>query len=1150
MVTNKAGFFRLRNLPVRTDNSIPAQPVATGPYRRIQIDSRLYKRIVWPPLDKNPYNLVYGDLKYLKFQLEPKHLLSGKVVNEQGEPVPAYLRLLPNSPYVKTERNWDFGSDGIISFYEAFTLPVAETNNYIEVIPLSNQYFADTIHLSGIPDKSIRIVVKKKLHRLVLRVKDRNTGKGIAGARVIAGDSLAAGMTNDLGNILLEFPSPGQQFTFRITAGHYAPVQKVFTLPVSSRWTRAVTVYLSPAKSIRGTITDKKTRQPIENALVYTELQNTGGQSLYLEARSDAKGFYILKGIPSQYKTLTVHVVKEGKEPAYAGVEKNITLADISFTGGRLNMASYDFALEPLDAGLADIWGFPAVIEKVTRENGRITAVSGYLHDLPGKLNLQMLNKDGKIYFDNLKVETQDGALRPAGSSFYTQRHTIPVKLNGGFSGDLTNHNGMYAPPLVVAKKNGKAYIKGILKLDLSSFKFAYDFHGDLYLGDDTLQAGIRVFDAFQPSMVITTRKYYVFDLNTNGSRLRPLPIRNYKIFGFRASSDLSHSYYQTGKIHIGTTLHTAIPLPNGSNDLDLKIRVGDVIITRDNIRLETSRSSFTFDLEKWKVTADNSWYFDKNRDAIVLSQATIQTGLGINAAVKGLLIRPDALREGQLDLSRGLSLGGVVPLTVAPGLKPVFNYDAGVGHYRISMTGSSDKPAAWVDHLPALEGRLEFLSVDLLSDNTTETGIGKTFRFHHLIDVFVDQVASGNNSFTLVGMPEMGVPKMITGQAHMTYYKENGQLRFRMEPLNTKVDCNANTLFVLDQERTRQKLQDRLYTAYGRFKINPPAGEPGEPFYLTGQLVKKPEEVYINVQEQDIKMGKETMHVDGGRITATSHAWNELHFSAYTRSKGMSDKNKLDFVVHGGIEANGDKIEVNNIKTPFGNFEMAYLFPQKALTGHLTINTPISTGYATIFRGMMDMRFDPDGFYFGINALLNINGIPMEGGMIVGDYDASMEKVNAAIFAHMHKKPVSMPSFSGFYFIGEAPLMNFKFTLAGLIKVKVEAGLGAYVGMNFSNTTEVTGGGYGYADGKGGVNIKYCGFVGVENNNFLNMEMKYLNGNVSFCSCGTSTYSVGACGLNASVGLLTKYRISTDGDNEKVIKLSSSSCPSALCNH
>ncbi len=1155
--TNESGFFRIPYLPVKTDNSVPYHPAGNGPFRRIQIDSKVYKRIVWPPMkSKNgnqpapAYNLLYGDLKYLKLQLEPKHLLYGEVVNEQGESVPAYIRLLPNNPYVKTEKEWEYDNHGEIHSFEKFSLPVADNNNEIEIIPLSNQYFQDTVRLNTLPDNNhLKITVKKKLHRIVIRVKDYKTENPVKNALVVVGDSLAAGHTNDKGNILLEFASPGEQFVFKITSGNYSPVQKIVAIPVSAHWNKVEKVYLSPAKSISGYVYDKKTHKALKNALVFTEIQNTGGQSLYLNAHTDNKGYYTLKGIPYNYQNIFVHIVKEGKNPSYIGMEKKLKITDdMVFVNGILRPVRYDFELEPADADLSNIWGFPAVIEKVIKQNGTIKAVSGYLYNLPADVHLQTLNKDEKIYFNNLNVHVKNGEIKPNSSYFYTQKHKLPVKLEGGFTGNLANKEANYTVQLMVANKNEKAFIKGVLKLDLSSFNFAYDFHGNLYLGNDTLQHKIKIFDADIPSVTPIAKKYYIFDLKYKNGSLKPEVLQNYKIFGFNASSDFANTYYYAGKINISTTLHTNIPLPNGNSGMDLKIKVGDVVITRDDISLKTSNTQFEFNLEKWKVRSTGTWYFDKNRDAIVLSKAQIQTGLGVNAGVKNLLIRPHALREGEFDIGEGLTLGGIVPLKTAPGLKPVFNYDAGVGHYRISMTGSTDQPAVWAENLPAMEGKLEFLSLDLLSDNSTESGIGGYFRFHHLIDVFVDQTVSGNGFFTLAGMPEMGIPNMITGQARMTYYKENGQLKFRMEPLNTKVDCNANTLFVLDQDKTKQKLQNKLFTSYGTFKINPPAGESGAPLLVQGKLVKKPGETYIDVLDQDIKIGRETMHISEGKISVVSNTWNELHYKAYTRSTGLDDNNEMEYVVHGGIEVSGDKIEMNKIETPFGDFSMAYLFAPKALVGHLTINKKISTGYATVNSGMLDMRFDPAGFYISLLANMDINGVPCDGGFVGGYYNENLDPVMAGVFGKMHKKPEAVSDgIKGFFFMGESPVVD-KTVELKIIDIYIVGAVGAYIGANFQGKDEVIGGGYGYVFSKGGVNIYPCGFVGVENTSWVNMEIQYLNKEVTMCGCGTTEYSVHACGLEGSLGLLAKFRLSSDKNNSATLRIGGS-CPSNLCN-
>jgi hypothetical protein len=908
----------------------------------------------------------------------------------------------------------------------------------------------------------------------------------------------------------------------------------VYNIPVSNVWTYAKEVFLSTGLTLHGTVSEQQSGQPIADALLFVELQNTNGDALYIETRTDTQGKYRLSGLPINLNQVDVHVVKEGKNPSYIG---RIYQVKYDF---RQTSLKKDFSLKTLNMDLSKIWGFPVVIESYKHKPGYGTSISGYLYNLPRTSNMQCKNADEKVYFNSIKIHGSASKIEPVNNSIQLKRNQISVKLNGGFTGKFANLSDE-SSSLVLKKKNQKAVINSALKIDLSSFNFAYDFHGNFYVGRDTLHSTFDLFNS-KLSFYTAQERYYIFDI----VRDNPSNISGYKVFGFNASSDFENSYYQNGKIHIGTTLHTEIPLPGQDLSLDLRIKAGDVIVSKEDMDLIPNTEGLNFDLEKWKIHSQGNWYFDKNRDAIILRKAKIQTKLGIEATINNLNIRPDALREGELNLSKGLTLGGVASLNIASGLKPIFNYDSGVGHYRISLTGTANGPAAWIDHLPALEGRLQFNSVDLLSNNTNEMSLGKTIRFHNLIDVFVDQVMSGDGFFSLSGMPTMHIPGWVSGQAVMTYYKEGNHTKFKIEPFGAKVDCNANTVYHLSKKKGDQKLQNKLFTAYGLFEIKPPAGSSGNPLKIKGYLVKKNGETYIDAIEQDVYMGKEKMHITEGRIAVTpfGNTWKELKYKAYTRSQGLDNRNAVAYVVHGGVEADSDAIKVDQIDTPFGNLSMAYLFDESALVGHLEITKPINLGYAGINNGMMETRFDPSGFYLGIVSNVTINGINFDGGLMIGYYGKSMDEANAKIFDRMKKIPPKMPVLHGLYFIGEKVVINKNLDLL-VFEAGAEGRIGAYVGMDFVEA-KVTGGGYGYLYVHGGVDLELC-YIGVTSTTWVNMEVQYQNKKLSICNCGETQISTSACGKSVDASVLYKTRIDSSGSIDANISLSGS-CPSQLC--
>ncbi len=1131
--SNSSGFFRFKNLSVNQGSHMRVE----GPYRRLQIESDVYKRIVWPPADKLPMNLKYGELFFKEFQLYPKQLMKGKVVDELGNPVAAYVRLLPNNPYVKTEPRFGFGPNGLTIESENFELPISDKNNFIEILPLSNSYFPDTAFVNNYTQGQTKVfTVTRKMHRLRLHLYDEISDGVIANATIIVGDTLIVGKSNSAGVAELVFPSPGQQFMVRIQAENYSPYQTSYNIPVSTEWTDK-TVKIHYAMHIMGTVTDKNTGQPIDSAMIYTQLQSTDGHTVYLETYTDQQGNYRLNGLPwYDFPTVVhIHAVKSGKNPSYLGQEKGILITSSMVFSG------YDFQLTPAEGwDLSNIWGMPVTVEKMNTRIGFGTSISGYFHSLSHHPDLNTMNGE-KIYFKNLKVtKGPNGEIIPDKDYITTEAYALPIKIKGGFSGKLFKIRNManFDYHLQVTKQGSNGNLKGGLKIDLSSFGFAYDFSGNIYVGDDTTNMNITVFKSGEQNY---RSRLFLFDNKRTLTVSYPIPISNFRVFGFNASSTFGKAYLENGVIHIGTVLHTDIPVANGTS-LDLKINAGEILITQNDMKLKhDSGDELSFELEKWRVVSKNGWRFDKTRDAIVIPKATIFTGLGVDAGIEGLNIRPTALREGKIDLSAGLTLGEIKKLKLKKGLEPVFNYDAGVGHYRISLTGKATGDyVAWVDNLPATNDNLEFTSIGMLSDNSTVFSLGKTMRFHNLIDVFVDQIMSGQGFFRLAGMPTMGIPGYIATRAEMTYTKENGKLKFKIEPLSGGADLNANTMFMLGQEKNDQKLTNKLFTSYGTFFIKPPPDQGGSEVRIKGFLTKTPTECYIDVvTPQTIRMGKERFDIIEGKISVVNNDWNELNFTAHTHSKGLKDDNVLAFNIHGGIEVDGEDISVDKIETPLGNLNISYLFAEKALVGALTIEQPVFLGFGTLNSGMMNTRFDPHGFYLAFSGTVAILSDTYDGGFLLGYYDADLNNVAQPILANFKTNKPNFNSLKGFYVIGQRLIIDKTLPLL-IIDVSVKGGYGAFVHLDFDKKLFSVGG-YGFASAVGGVNVIGCGFVGVSQTGYAELIGKYENKELSLSTCQSVSTCVNACELEGCLNFTFKMEVSTGHNPEASLEMGGS---------
>jgi TANFOR domain-containing protein len=1124
--TNNAGFYRFKDLYVLLDD----KGNANGPWRRIHANPKLYKHQEWPPEGQQPLNLIYGQLYQHNFNLEPAHLLRGEVVDETGKPVAAYIKVLENNPYVKTKKTYEYDNNGVLYVErEWFETPAALKGNRIEVLPLSNTYFPDTL-LVDMPENEqqfVKLQVYRKMHRLSLTVINEETNAALPGADVVVGDTLIYGKTDQKGQIELVFPSPGEQFMVKVSVDGYTPKRVSFNIPVTNSWEYRM-VRLQPAMKISGVITEKQSHQPIDSALIYIRIQNTDGHHIYLESYSGVDGHYTLKGIPMTLTTVDVHVVKEGNNPSYIGTTKTINVEPFAYP-----VPSYDFQLAAVDWDLSNIWGFPVVVEKFMSKNTTNATISGYFYNMPHIAGFELTNRDEKLYFKDLQVKKAAGnEMSPLGDKVITETFTVPVKLNGGFEGRYhIPSDWMNRKPLVLRKNGDYGVMTAALKVDLASFKFAYDFHGDFYIGDDTTRYAFTVFRSTSSAYGgMSWMKHFIFDLN---NLYKPVPVSDFQVFGFNASSDFAGAYYMDDAMHIGTILHTDIAMPNGQ-PLDLKIHAGEVVVTKEDIDVKPNPDNLiSFDLEKWKVESKSGWYFDKTKDAIVIPKALILTGLGVDATIKGLNIRPNALREGQIVLEGGLSLGGIAILKTAPGTEPIFNYDAGVGHYRISLVGNAQGSVAWLDNLPATNDRLEFTAIGMLSDNSSVLDLGKTMRFHNILDVFVDEIITGNGFFKLAGMPDLGIPGFVPATAEITYTKPNSKLEAKLEPLVGFVDCNANVSFKLKREEGAQLLSKNKYTSKGDFFIKPPPGESGSEIKVHGFLTKTPGSCVIDVVPQTIHMGKEEMNVTEGSIAVTNNQWGNLAFEAKTNSTGLDDNNTVSFLVHGGLEVNSDGVKVDHIETPLGDLSMAYLFPESALVGDLTIKGPLEMGFATINSGAMTMRFDKSGFYMMFNGNITMTEQEYFGGFILGDYSKDLNAKAAVMLKEFEKNPPDFSTLHGFYAVGQRNLINKSFWIACTppLKVSVKAGIGAYVHLDYANPTFMVGG-YAFAKARGGTNVPLCGFVGARAIAFFNVEGGYEAGELEVESCGYLNVEVGACGLEGSLTIFNRNRLSTHGCN------------------
>ncbi len=1105
--TNESGFFRFAHLPARSSG----KPI----YRRVYVQRHSYAPQIHPPIGlaphgQLPYSLLWGELKDLKdINLEPVWMMPGYVEDELGKPVTAYVKSA-HSPYYKTKsRIVAYDPNNLTQSIrrEEFAVPAVPGGTVtLHVVPLSSQYFSrdETLVPPGSP---VKVVVYQRLHRPAVTVKDEQ-GKVIPGAQVDIGGNQA--VTDAQGTAWLKFAAAADQFVLKISPpSGYAPLQQPIDVPVSADW-KHFSFVVKAAQSMRGYVTEKQSNEPVEGALVFAELLSTDGMPLYIQASTNAQGFYQLPDIPHDLNQLVVQVIREGSNPSYVGTVKTIHFPP----PGQLIAPLQNFVIERLDGwNLEKIWGFPivttALVEKIPPgATHPAILMSGYFVNPPVAGAFSLLQHDLKIPFKNLRVvRSASNRPEPVAEQIVTEALEIPLVVAQHYTGHLYNYSQpgtaySYFPLQGFTRKKielekttfglGGGRIQGQVKLNLGSFATAHQFSGELYAGTDTLSGKATVFSS--QTHALLAPRYAIFSLD---NKLKPVPVKNYRVFNFRASAELDHSYLQQSVIKLGTILHTHIPGGGKTDGLDLKIRAGDLVIDDAGIGFqERPGGHLSFDLEKWKVYSQKPWRFDINEEAIVLPEVLIVTGQGIDARVKNMKIRPSSLVEGQLDLEGGLTLGGIAPVELAGTLQPVFNYDAGVGHYRISLVGSTDQPAGRVRNLKHTHPSvLTFESIGMLSDNRDVLTIRQSFRFYDIIDMYVDQLMTGPQFFALSGRPEIGIPGYTPPTAVVTYTRTRGSLPWQtnqlvpqVEALQDTVYCRGNVQLGLDLNR--QSVTPGKFTAYGDVKISPaPEDTEGVPFTLRGFLTKTKSTCAIDLitvdtagyhgdRLQEMAVGANKILVENGRANVVGTAWDYLRYTGRTTAiEGLDTQagppNRLAFEVKGGIQATSDDINVRNINTEkgssMGGMSLTYNFADASLVGSMSLNG-LPLGYAQIVEGLGTVRFNQYGYYILVDLqdfwLGPTPGMPgFKGGLLVGSSKRVEESDLAHIRAHFRYE---LPDFDqglvGIYVIGEKVIVNGGLN-AGFTQVSAAAGLGLFVNLNFNADPTYLLGGYGYCN-------------------------------------------------------------------------------------
>jgi TANFOR domain-containing protein len=1058
--TDKDGYFSFQNLP-------------TGDYVLSFLKAGYYYKVFGTSDVKSGgsfkssavFSLQMGtQLQTNDIQLIPGSTLVGVIKDEDGKPIVCDIQLADGAFY-KTQETGG-----------AFEMPAQVGKNLpLKIYPRSDEYMDETytVTVEALQGKMVNNAGILLVHRNRHRIKFIVAGQGSTTPSPLAGAMITvAGIkqpTNEQGEATFIFESPGEKFLVSVKPpknSNYSHWEEEIPIPVVKK-ASDYTIVLQPGIVLDVTVKymSHGTLQPAPNAKVYIKQLNTAwddNPANYVEAVTNAEGKCPLKGIPNSETSVEVFVSQapDANGSTYAASSQVVTLPK-----GK-HSVPVSFTLQPV-AGFAvtRIWGYPVQIESVKKLSTDTYQVSGSFVDLPGNDNFKALNPDTRLDFKDVvlvkntgptttvepgqKMQTSLGEVYGPPTTWYeshipkdnwvfTRQHDIAVRILKGLQGHASGY-GATADNSVAflafsKTKPGRAVLKANVKLDLASFKGAYQLKGDINLGSSK---GSPVVDVLNTD-TYERRKFFIGQgSNSSGNNQYYFKNLPYRVHGFTAEADVERSYISNDTVNLYTILHTNIPTMTPG---DLALQAGYITILPNDIIPFDGGDAISFSLEKWKATGlapsapkdqvvtfngisttipagvipSRTWWYDKNNGGIVIPKVFVNTGV-IGITLQNLIIQPDRLIADKLSLDKSnaaLSLGGIIPVTVLPDSKLYFTYDPNCyhdnkPHWKLSLLNSNGR-AAEIKNLDGLEDGqvLAFESMNLFSDNQQQLS-GSAFKnlvFRKVLNFSMTSVDVGSDYVALVGDAQLDIPNFSNGgkkvSSQLLYTKgSNGKAALKFKPLYFDIEGAGKVTFQASDVATSQSLTSGQFTADGTLTVYDVSQKA---FTLQGRLVhqknKNNLETYIEVGEKqqfplagkhlDIKSG-----ITNSGMRVESNSWQSLALKTvlpigtggFEMLKDEEQFRTLTLQVKGAIitDPSTGMVGLKGMDTGMGSISLFYDFNLQALRGNFLFSpaVPLNVGIVNITSANVSMAVGEPGIFMMNNGTGEValpGGIPL----------------------------------------------------------------------------------------------------------------------------------------------------------------------------
>ncbi|MFZ1081295.1 MAG: carboxypeptidase-like regulatory domain-containing protein [Candidatus Kryptoniota bacterium] len=1148
--TQSNGSFEFDNLqPTYDDNAN-----INGPIRGITITKYGFKDTSFA-VNNGAFLRLGQQVYYNKILLDPAANVSGKVVDEQGNPVEAKVTIGNGSTVVANQPQFKGIVLGgpkngsiLFNYNTGFQSPAifGSQQIIIDPTPYDASFFPDTENVNVTQDGQNlgTYVVKKKMHRIMVAVS--TLGKEVIGEPEIRNgrtviqsvqipiisahvtiQNIGSFLTNSSGTADTMFVNSSNNFTITVTAPDnqdYEGQTISANVPESKDWT-SINVILTKASHVSGHVFAGST--PIPNAHVFLDEQQSP-EATPVETYTANDGSYVLHDLPIG-SSVTIDAAKS--QSNYIGDSKAITVSSSGTDTLNFHLKVYN------GMDITHLMGFPIEVTSLTT-SGSSVSITGDIVHLPSNKSFSPLDSNESVAFHSIAIVA--GAQRDSNNIPYAVPKTLPMvadansiqlKIYGTLMGAQENGSGIN----IQDAGNGVGEFSGLTYIGASSFTSDPAFSNIKFPGD-------QIYLGLPNSML---GKLQIPAIVTSGQT--PAQIQNglllsdnkgnsiqYTLYGFNAVADSSKSLADGDTVRLQTTIHS--DLANVSQP-DIDLNIGGVTLHSKKFDPIQGMDTIEIPLEKWEIEGDQ-WSISQS-GGLMINGGQLKTGT-VNLPFNGIQVTPTELKYGNFQAG-SMSLAGILPLTITGQL--YFGFDAGKGHWSMSVAPKGgDNSAAYLANLPGAAAS-DIISINnfyLLSNGDQGLTIDNTAPSITFYKVTTFSPTMLNVYSTYVHVPgsiDIHLPGLQAQSAAIDFSKTGGMLTSKLEtfPFNFNAG-NVQLAFPSDQNHP-ETLDDRGFYAEGT------VSEP-EKFQFSVWLYRTPDSTSIWTipgQSLNIAGAASLTNIDGS-MNVSSNVWKNFWFAGdLTGTNGASGR--LAFTVYGDIVANNQQIGVKNISTPFGDLAVTYDFQHHALEGNLQVNEDLM-GQLNV-QGAADFLVDQQGWYFAMGGNIQLWDPHLSTNMAVvfGDYPMNssiMAIVQQYSWWYQHKGnlPPGLPNtINGFYFEGgvDYPALNtiipataFNFGVVSAY-LFVNGGFDQRIGMNFAQNgvrTYDIGSDY-YADVSAGVGASVgiaCVGVSAEVIEDISLDGQYksngqwyLDGSGSYTLTGSAYVGGGACNSDCS---------------------------------